>query len=116
MGSPVLSLKKKLKKLEYIPTLEEMLFPDTQNSKSEDSAWRDMIAITRALIAYGCIAPQSTVKKEYSDIDLENELFDSHDNNDILGALLFEETNKELLEQIDEQRNRVISAVSWRVT
>lgn len=85
-----LVVKKKLKKLEYIPTLEEMLFPDTQNSKNEDSAWRDMIAITRALIAYGCIAPQSTVTKEYSDIDLENELFDITPAGYDIGMLSFE--------------------------
>mmetsp|Transcript_27191 Transcript_27191/g.29285 ORF Transcript_27191/g.29285 Transcript_27191/m.29285 type:complete len:1339 (+) Transcript_27191:61-4077(+) len=70
-------VKNKLKKLARSNPNIDKLFSDTQKStiEIEDSAWKDMLAITKVLIAYGCIAPKSGAKEEYSDIDLENEIF-----------------------------------------
>jgi hypothetical protein len=49
-----------------------------------------MLTITRVLIAYGCIVPQSGGKEEYSDEDLENEIFDVTPAGNDVGMLSFE--------------------------
>jgi hypothetical protein len=38
----------------------------------EDSAWKDLLAITKALVAFGCIAPTSDFKRDCSNEDLED--------------------------------------------
>jgi len=56
----------------------------------EDSAWKDMLAITKALIAYGCIVPTSGLKNEYSSEDLEDETFEVTPAGTDIGMLSFE--------------------------
>ena len=87
-------VKNKLKKLaKSNPNMDkETMLSDTQKAtiEVEDSAWKDMLTITRVLIAYGCIVPQSGGKEEYSDEDLENEIFDVTPAGNDVGMLSFE--------------------------
>ncbi len=88
-------VKRKLKKLSNSnPGMdpESLLLLESQKllEGPEDSAWKDMLAITKALIAFGCIAPTSDLKKEYSIEDLEEETFKVTPAGTDVGMLSFE--------------------------
>lgn len=88
-------VKRKLRKLaKSNPGMdpETLLLLETQKlmEEPEDSAWKDMLAITKALIAFGCIVPTSDLEKEYSSTDLENETFKVTPAGTDVGMLSFE--------------------------
>lgn len=88
-------VKRKLKKLSNSnPGMdpESLLILESQKllEGQEDSAWKDMLAITKALIAFGCIVPTSNPKKEYSVEDLEEETFKVTPAGTDVGSLSFE--------------------------
>ena len=89
-------VKRKLRKLAKSTNSdldpETLLLLETQKlmEEPEDSAWKDMLAITKALIAYGCIVPTSGLKNEYSSEDLEDETFEVTPAGTDIGMLSFE--------------------------
>eukprot|EP00536_Pseudo-nitzschia_multiseries_P015988 jgi/Psemu1/263316/estExt_Genewise1Plus.C_9950006 len=88
-------VKQKLKKLARSnPDMdpEMLLLLESQSSidELEDSAWKEMLAITKVMIAFGCIIPASGAKKDYSDTDLENETFEVTPAGTDVGMLSFE--------------------------
>ena len=88
-------VKRKLRKLaKSNPDVdpEVLLLLETQKSmeEDEDSAWKEMLAITKVLIAFGCIVPASGVTNEYSDTELENETFVVTPAGTDVGMLSFE--------------------------
>ena len=87
-------LKSKLKKLNKSnPGMdpESLLLLETEKllEGPEDSAWKDMLAITKTLIAFGCITP-TNVKTDYSSDDLEAETFEVTPAGTDIGMLSFE--------------------------
>lgn len=88
-------VKRKLKKLAISnPDIdpETLLLLETQRltEEVEDSAWKDMLAITKVLISFGCLVPTSGAKKEFSDKDIENETFEVTPAGTDVGMLSFE--------------------------
>ena len=88
-------VKRKMKKLtKSNPGMdpETLLVLETQKllEGPEDSTWNDMLAITKALIAFGCITPKSNLKTEYSIEDLEDETFEVTPAGTDIGMLSFE--------------------------
>jgi len=71
---------------------EMLLYLETQKLQEdpEDPAWKDMLAITKVLVAFGCITPTSNLKKDYSSEELEDEVFEVTPAGIDVGMLSFE--------------------------
>jgi superfamily II RNA helicase len=77
-------VKRKLRKLAKAnPDVDPvtLLLQTSQTNDAEDTSWDDMLAITKVLLAYGCIVPKANVVISVDDlanddVDLEKEEFD----------------------------------------
>ena len=82
---------RKLKKSNQNMDPEALLLLETQRLEaSKDSAWKDLLAITEVLIAFGCIVPVSGLPEGHSTADLEYGTFEVSPAGIDVGMLSFE--------------------------
>jgi hypothetical protein len=90
-------VKRKLRKLaKGNPDVDpEMLLLQAEKVKEielEDSSWDDMLAISKALIAYGCLVPERKIEVDDEFDDLEDQTFEVTPAGRDVGMLSFEKS------------------------
>lgn len=85
-------VKRKLRKLANSnPDVdpETLLLQNAKLEEIEDSSWDDMLAITKALVAYGCIVPDRQIEPDDDFKDLEDQILEVTPAGTDVGMLSF---------------------------